>query len=306
MDRQVDLVIIGAGPAGMSAALYASRAGVQTLMIDGTAPGGKLLKTYRVENYPGVPDTPGPDLAVTMYQQSVSFGAEYMFGEVETINQDKQVILKDGSVITAKAILIATGAKERHLNIPGEEEALGHGESFCAVCDGAFFRDQEVVVIGGGDSALEEAQFLTRFASHVTIVIRRDQFRASQKAVDEVEKNDKIRVITRHIPKKILVENGSVSGIVFENVETGMELKLPCQGVFPFIGHIPETSFAKDLGILDENGYIVTQRNTATSMPGVYAAGDCTKDQFRQIVTAAGAGALASDAIFQYLLTLED
>lgn len=306
MDRQVDLVIIGAGPAGMSAALYASRAGIQTLMIDGTAPGGKLLKTYRVENYPGVPEVSGPDLAVTMYQQSVSFGAEYMFGKVETINKEKQVILKDGSIINANAILIATGAKEKHLNIPGEQEAMGHGESFCATCDGAFFRDQEVIVIGGGNSALEEAQFLTRFAAHVTIVIRRDQFRADQKIVQETEANDKIRVITRHIPKRILMENGSVSGIVLENVETGMEDTIPCQGVFPFIGHTPETTFAKDLGILDENGYIVADRKTATAMPGVFAAGDCTKDQFRQIVTAAGAGALAADSIFQYLLTLED
>ncbi len=302
MDRQVDLVIIGAGPAGMAAALYASRAGLSALMVDASAPGGKLLKTYMVDNYPGVPNIPGPDLAVQMYQQSVSFGAEYMYGEVDKITKEKQVILKDGSVLSGKAVLIATGAKERHLEIPGEEDALGHGESFCAVCDGAFFRNKEVVVIGGGNSALEEAQFLTRFASHVTIVIRRDEFRATAQAQKEIEENDKISVVRHHIPKEILITDGKVSGIVLENVEDHDTLTLNCQGVFPFIGHIPETSFAKDLGILTDDGYVLTDENMATSVPGIYAAGDCrAHKELRQIVTAASDGVVASTAIFHFI-----
>ena len=301
MDRQVDLVIIGAGPAGMAAALYASRAGLKTLMIDASAPGGKLLKTYMVDNYPGVPSVPGPDLALAMYQQSVSFGAEYMYGEVESISKNKQVKLKDGSLIDAKAVLIATGAKEKQLNIPGEADAIGHGESFCAVCDGAFFRGKDVVVIGGGDSALEEAQFLTRFASHVTIVIRRNEFRASEKAQQEVAANDKIRVIKHHIPKEILLTDGKVSGIVLEDVEEHMDLTIPCQGVFPFVGHVPETGFAKDLGILDERGYVVTNDKMATAVPGIYAAGDCKAKDLRQIVTAAADGVVAATDAFHQI-----
>lgn len=301
MDRQVDLVIIGAGPAGMAAALYASRAGLKTLMVDSAAPGGKLLKTYMVENYPGVPAVPGPDLAIAMYQQSVSFGAEYMYGEVENITKDKQVQLKDGTLIDAKAVLIGTGAKEKQLNIPGEQDAIGHGESFCAVCDGAFFRNKEVVVIGGGDSALEEAQFLTRFASKVTIVIRRNEFRASDKAQKEVMENDKIRIVKHHIPKEILLTDGKVSGIVLENVEDHDEVTVPCQGVFPFVGHVPETSFAKDLGILDENGYIITNDKMATAVPGIYAAGDCKAKELRQIVTAAADGVIASTEAFHFI-----
>lgn len=301
MDRQVDLVIVGAGPAGMTAAIYASRAGLSTLMIDASAPGGQLLKTYLIDNYPGLPSISGPDLAIQMYQQSVSFGAEYLYGYVEEITKEKQVKLQDGSIISAQAILIATGAKEKQLGIPGEQDAIGHGESFCAVCDGAFFRDKRVVVIGGGDSALEEAQFLTRFASSVTIVIRRDVFRATEKAKQEVEKNDKIHVIRRHVPKEILLTDGKVSGIVLENTDTHDSITIPCEGVFPFIGHTPETAFAKGLGILDENGYVVTQEGTKTAVPGIYGAGDCTYKELRQVVTACGDGARAATQAFHYI-----
>lgn len=301
MDRQVDLVIIGAGPAGMTAALYGSRAGLNTLMVDGSAPGGKLLKTYMVDNYPGCPQIPGPDLAVQMYQQSVSFGAEYMFGEVETITKEKQVRLKDGSIINAKAVIIATGAKERQLNIPGEQDAIGHGESFCAICDGAFFRGKEVVVIGGGNSALEEAQFLTRFATRVTIVIRRGEFRAGATAQKAVDENDKIEVIRHHVPKEILLTDGKVSGIVLENVEDHDQLTLECSGVFPFIGHVPETGFAKDLGVLDDSGYVMVNEKMETAVPGVYGAGDSNVKALRQIITACADGAIAAENAFHFV-----
>lgn len=301
MDRQVDLVIIGAGPAGMTAALYASRSGLETVMIDASAPGGKLLKTYMIDNYPGVPQIPGPDLAIQMYQQSVSFGAEFVNGEVAEVNKDRQVILKNGDIYTGKAVLIATGAKERLMDIPGELEALGHGESFCAVCDGAFYRNKHVVVIGGGNSALEEAQFLTRFADRVDIVIRRDVFRAHQKVIDDVEKNDKIHVIKRHIPKEVLMTDGKVSGIVLENVEDHDQVTVHCEGIFPFIGHIPETEFAKNLGILNEDGYVIANEKMETSLPGIYAGGDCVAKNLRQIVTASADGALAADHAFHFI-----
>lgn len=301
MERQVDLVIVGAGPAGMTAALYASRAGLETVMIDASAPGGKLLKTYMIDNYPGTPSIPGPDLAMQMYEQSVAFGAEFVSGEVETVNKDRQVILKNGDIYSAKAVLCATGAKERLLNVPNEQDALGHGESFCAVCDGAFFRNKEVVVIGGGNSALEESLFLTRFASRVTIVIRRDVFRASVKVQKDIEENDKIRVIKRHIPKEIVLKDGKVSGILLENVEDHDEVLVPCEGIFPYIGHIPETSFMKDLGVLDENGYVIANEKMETGVPGIYAAGDCMAKSLRQIVTACGDGAIAADHIFHFV-----
>lgn len=301
MDRQVDLVIIGAGPAGMTAALYASRAGLQTLMLDGGAPGGALLTTYMVDNYPGCPQIPGPDLAMQMYEQSVSFGAQFQNGMVDKVTENKQVILKDGSVITAKAVIVATGVQAKKMNIPGEAEALGHGVSFCAICDGAFFRNQEVVVIGGGNSALEEAVFLTRFASKVTIVIRRDQFRGSLTAQKAVEDNDKIEVIRHHIPKEVLSTDGRVSGIVLENVNTHDQITLKCGGIFPYIGQIPETGFVKDLGLLDERGYLIVDDSMKTAIPGIYGAGDCTNKKLRQIVTATADGAAAAEEAFHFI-----
>lgn len=301
MNKKTDLAIIGAGPAGMTAALYASRAGLSCIMIDGTAPGGKLLKTYLVDNYPGLGSIPGPDLAIQMYQQSVQFGAEFMNGYVSEVTEDKKVILSNGDVIEAKTVLIATGAKERMLNIPGEEDAVGHGESFCAVCDGAFFRNKEVAVIGGGNSALEESQFLTQFVDKVYIIIRRDVFRAESHLQDKVADNPKIEVIKTSIPKEVKLENGKVAGLVIENVNTHEETTLPVQGLFPYIGHIPETDMVKNLGITDQAGYIEVDRSMKTSVPGLYACGDCTSKELRQIVTACGDGAIAAQDAFKYI-----
>lgn len=304
MEREFDFAIIGAGPGGMTAALYASRAGLQTVMIDASAPGGKLLKTHRIDNYPGVPTVSGFELAMTMNKQATSFGAEMMFGKVVSVNKDKQLFLEDGTIINAKAVLIATGANERLLNIPGEQEAIGHGESFCAVCDGAFFRNKEVIVIGGGNAALEESQFLTQFASHVTIVIRRDEFRATEQIQREIEENDKISVIRHHTPERILMEDGKVSGIVLKDVETGMDITIPCQGVFPYIGQDPATEFAKDLGILNEKGYVVVDDKMQTSAEGIFACGDCIAKDLRQVVTACGDGAIAGEQAFHYVRSL--
>lgn len=301
MNRQVDLVIIGAGPGGMTAALYATRSGLSTIMVDASAPGGKLLKTYMVDNYPGCPETPGPDLAVTMFQQSTSFGAEFMNGTVTSVNMDKQVFLENGDVLDAKAVLIATGTRERTLNIKGEPEALGHGESFCAVCDGAFYRGKDVVVIGGGNSALEEALFLTKFAAKVTIIIRRDQFRAEHKIQNMVMENEKIEVIRSHVPEEILLENGKVAGLVIKSTEDGSTMTVPCSGLFPYIGSEPETGFVKDLDILDDKGYVLANEKLETSVDGIYACGDCLRKELRQIVTATADGAVAAQNIFHYV-----
>ena len=301
MERQYDLVIIGAGPAGMAASVYGSRAGLKTLLLDNGAPGGKLIKTHKISNYPGVKELSGVELATSMFEQSTSFGAEYAYGDVEKVDADKKVTLGDGTILEAKAVIVATGTKERLLHIPGEQENIGRGVSFCAVCDGAFFKDKDVVVIGGGNSALEESLFLTQFANKVTIVIRRDVFRAEKKIQEQIQANDKIEVIVKHIPKEILAENGKVSGIVFENVETKEPMTLSCQGIFPYVGQDPNTVCLEGLGVLDEKGYVIVDDSRQTKIPGLYAAGDVIQKELRQVVTATNDGAIAAQHAFHQI-----
>lgn len=301
MERQYDLVIIGAGPAGMAASVYGSRAGLKTLLLDNGAPGGKLIKTHKISNYPGVKELSGVELATSMFEQSTSFGAEYAYGDVEKVDADKKVTLRDGTIIEAKAVIVATGTKERLLKIPGEQENIGRGVSFCAVCDGAFFKNKDVVVIGGGNSALEESLFLTQFANKVTIVIRRDVFRAEKKIQEQIQSNDKIEVIVKHIPKEILAENGKVSGIVFENVETKEPMTLSCQGIFPYVGQDPNTVCLEGLGVLDDKGYVIVDDSCQTKIPGLYAAGDVIQKELRQVVTATNDGAIAAQHAFHQI-----
>ena len=301
MERQYDLVIIGAGPAGMAASVYGSRAGLKTLLLDNGAPGGKLIKTHKISNYPGVKELSGVELATSMFEQSTSFGAEYAYGDVEKVDANKKVTLSDGTIIEAKAVIVATGTKERLLKIPGEQENIGRGVSFCAVCDGAFFKNKDVVVIGGGNSALEESLFLTQFANKVTIVIRRDVFRAEKKIQEQIQANDKIEVIVKHIPKEILAENGKVSGIVFENVETKEPMTLSCQGIFPYVGQDPNTVCLEGLGVLDDKGYVIVDDSCQTKIPGLYAAGDVIQKELRQVVTATNDGAIAAQHAFHQI-----
>lgn len=301
MERQYDLVIIGAGPAGMAASVYGSRAGLKTLLLDNGAPGGKLIKTHKISNYPGVKELSGVELATSMFEQSTSFGAEYAYGDVEKVDADKKVTLSDGTIIEAKAVIVATGTKERLLKIPGEQENIGRGVSFCAVCDGAFFKNKDVVVIGGGNSALEESLFLTQFANKVTIVIRRDVFRAEKRIQEQIQSNDKIEVIVKHIPKEILAENGKVSGIVFENVETKEPMTLSCQGIFPYVGQDPNTVCLEGLGVLDDKGYVIVDDSCQTKIPGLYAAGDVIQKELRQVVTATNDGAIAAQHAFHQI-----
>ncbi len=303
MDQQYDVIIIGAGPAGMTAAVYASRAGLKTAMLEKAAPGGKMIKTYEIQNWPGIKEINGADLAYQMFEHSTHFGAEYLYGDVEKIigGPIKQVVCADGQIYTAAAGIIATGTRERLLNIPNEKELTGKGVSYCAVCDGSFFRNQPVTVIGGGNSALEESLYLTQFASAVHIVIRRDVFRAEPIIQQAIEQNPKIDIIRSHVPVEILDLDGKVGGIVLKNVHDGKLTTLNTKAVFPYIGADPCTEFAQDLGILDDHGYIFVNNNMETACPGIYGVGDVTAKTLRQAVTAANDGAIAAQQAFHQI-----
>lgn len=300
MAKQYDLVIVGSGPAGMSAAIYASRAGLETVIIEAGAPGGKLTKTHDIQNYPGIKTMNGYELANQMHEHSLAFGAEYQYGNVVKINDGdlKQVVLDDETIIEAKAVIIATGTLERTLNIPGEEVNMGRGVSFCAVCDGAFFRNQTVTVIGGGNSALEEALYLSTIVDKVNIVIRRDVFRAEPLVQEHVLENEKIKIIKKSIPVEILDDGFRVTGIKIQNVDTKEESIVETNAVFPYIGLDPISNMVSHLGVTDESGYILVDQNCETRLKGIYACGDVTAKTLKQVVTATNDGAIAAQHAF--------
>ena len=302
-----DVAIIGAGPAGMSAAVYTSRANLRTVMIERGVPGGQMANTEDVENYPGYDHILGPDLSTKMFDHARKFGAEYAYGDVKTIEDGypyKKINMGNKEVL-AKAVIIATGTKYRKLGIPGEERLSGRGVSWCAICDGAFFKGKELVVIGGGDSAVEEAQFLTKFATKVTIIHRRDQLRAQKILQKRAFENEKIEFIWNHTVEEILGED-KVSGVKIKNTETGEEKDFPCEGVFIYIGMDPLSSTAESLGVLNEDGYIVTDEKMATKVPGIFAAGDVREKTLRQIVTATGDGSQAAITAQHYIEHLDE
>ena len=297
----LDLIIIGAGPAGMSACLYASRAGAEVLMLDAGAPGGKLNVTAEIENYPGQKKKPGPELAYEMYEQALSFGGKQEFGQVTKVidNGDYKEVLTTDKSYQARNVLVATGTKERKMQISLEDELTGHGVSYCAVCDGPFFKDEEVAVIGGGNSALEEAIYLTKFASKVHLIVRRDVFRADKIIQDHVKANDKIEIHFLKKPHHLVAEDNKVAKIGLEDSVTGEISELDVKGVFPYVGLDPVTDFVKDLGITDENGYIITDDSMETKIKGIYAAGDVRKKTLRQVVTATNDGAIVGQQVGQ-------
>ncbi|MBE3595221.1 MAG: thioredoxin-disulfide reductase [Candidatus Carbobacillus altaicus] len=306
-DILYDVVIVGAGPAGMTAAVYTSRANMKTVLIERGIPGGQMANTEDVENYPGYDHILGPDLSNKMFEHAQKFGAEYVYGDVTGVEDHghfKRVKTLDGH-FDARALIIASGAESRKLGIPGEDRLSGRGVSWCAICDGAFFKERELVVVGGGDSAVEEAVYLTRFAKKVTVVHRRDAFRAQKILQDRLFASHKIEVIWNHVVDEI-VGDKRVEGVVLRDVKSGERKDLAVQGVFIYVGMDPLTKPFLDLGITNEAGYIVTDELMRTRIPGIFAAGDVREKTLRQIVTATGDGAIAANSAQQYVETLAD
>ncbi|GAB1532224.1 MULTISPECIES: thioredoxin-disulfide reductase [Brevibacillus] len=302
-----DVIIAGAGPAGMTAAVYTSRANMSTLMLERGIPGGQMANTEDIENYPGFTSILGPDLSTKMFEHAQQFGAEYAYGEIKEIRDEepyKRVITGDKEYLT-KSVIVATGAEHRLLGVQGEKELSGRGVSYCAVCDGAFFRNKELVVVGGGDSAVEEAVFLTRFASKVTIVHRRDQFRAQKILQKRAFDNEKIEVIWDTELKEIRGE-GKVQAVLLQNTKTGEQSEYPADGVFIYVGMDPLTASVRPLGITNDAGYVLTDEKMNTKVKGVFAAGDVREKMLRQVVTATGDGSIAAQSAQHYVEELNE
>ena len=305
--RQV--VILGSGAAGLTAAIYAARANLSPLLFEGAQPGGQLTITTDVENYPGFEDAiMGPDLMKRMRAQAARFGTELITAEVESVNLKKAPfeVVAHGKKYTSRTLIIATGAVAKLLGISSEAKLMGHGVSACATCDGYFFKNQRVLVVGGGDTAMEEANFLTKFASHVTVIHRRDELRASKIMQDRAMANPKISFLWDSIVEEVLDSGlGKVTGVKIQNLKTGYTTVVPAEGLFIGIGHQPNTALFQGQLELEPNGYIRTFGGTRTSVPGVFAAGDVQDSVYRQAVTAAGTGCMAALDAERYLEELK-
>ena len=298
-----DTLIIGSGPAGMTAGLYAARSNLKVGIIEQGAPGGQMNNTSEIENYPGYDHISGPELSMNMHAPLEKFGVENIYGIVKSIEDAgdvKRVITEDTSY-EAKTIILATGAKYRTLDVPGEEEYTSRGVSYCAVCDGAFFRNQDLLVVGGGDSAVEEAVYLTQFDKSVTIIHRRDELRAQKILQDRAFANDKINFIWDSVVKEIKGTDIKVSGVTVENVKTGELSEHEFGGIFIYVGVNPVTSMVADLGITDEAGWVITDERMMTPKAGIFAIGDVRQKELRQIATAVGDGAIAGQGVYQYM-----
>lgn len=308
MAKKYDVIVIGAGPGGLTAGLYASRANLSVLILDRGIYGGQMNNTAEVENYPGFKSILGPDLAEKMYQGAIQFGAEYAYGSVEKVevNGDLKQVITDNETYEAPVVIIATGSQYRKLGVEGEAEYAGRGVSYCAVCDGAFFKDQPLAVIGGGDSAVEEGVYLSKLASNVNIIHRRDQLRAQKILQERAFANDKIDFTWDTVVTKINGDGQKVTSVSTHNKKTGEDGELKVNGVFIYVGVIPLTEPFKALGITDEQGWINTDELMRTSLPGVYAVGDVRAKELRQITTAVGDGSIAGQQAFNYIESLKD
>jgi thioredoxin reductase (NADPH) len=307
-EKIYDVIIAGAGPAGMTAAVYTSRGSLSTLMIERGMPGGQMANTEDVENYPGFESILGPDLSTKMFEHAKKFGAEYAYGDIKEIidHGDYKTVVAGSKQYKAYSVIISAGAEYKKVGVPGEKELGGRGVSYCAVCDGAFFKGKELYVIGGGDSAVEEGVYLTRFASKVTIVHRRDELRAQKILQDRAFANEKIDFIWNHTIKSINDKDGKVGSVTLVSTETGEEQTLPADGVFIYIGMVPLSKPFSGLGITNENGYIETNELMETSVKGIFAAGDIREKTLRQIVTATGDGSIAAQSVQHYVEELKE
>jgi thioredoxin reductase (NADPH) len=307
-EKIYDVIIVGAGPAGMTAAVYTSRASLSTLMLERGVPGGQMANTEEVENYPGFDHILGPDLSNKMFDHAKKFGAEYAYGDIKEIvdGEDFKIVKTGSKEFKARAVIITTGAEYKKIGVPGEKELGGRGVSYCAVCDGAFFKGKDLVVVGGGDSAVEEGVYLTRFANKVTIVHRRDELRAQKILQQRAFDNEKVDFIWNHTIKEINDKDGKVGSVTLVSTENGEETDFQADGVFIYIGMLPLTKPFANLGIINSEGYIETNEQMETKVPGIFAAGDVREKQLRQIVTATGDGSIAAQTAQHYIEELKE
>jgi thioredoxin reductase (NADPH) len=303
-----NVIIIGSGPAGLTAAIYAARANLSPLVISGQEIGGQIALTNEVENYPGFPEgITGPELVELQQKQAVKFGARIEIDVVSQVNLKThpfEIKTQNGATHTAKTLIVATGASPRRLGVPGETELMGRGVSYCATCDGFFFRGKEIAVVGGGDSALQEGLFLTRFADRVNVIHRRDQLRAQPILQDRVRANAKLNMVWNSVVKEIKGE-GAVQTLELENTVTGKHTQLPARGIFVYIGHIPNTALFQGQLDMDEEGYVKVDERLHTNIPGVFAAGEVHDHVFRQAIVSAGYGCMAQMEAEKFLANLE-
>ena len=307
-NTEYDVVIIGGGPAGMTAGLYASRASLKTLLIEKAVMGGQMMTATTIENFPGYPGgIGGPELMMRIQEHCVEFGLETEYGTVENVvdNGITKTVVMDDREIVCKTVIVATGAIPRKMGIEGEDALIGKGISYCATCDGAFFRDVPIAVIGGGDTAVEEALFLTRFASKVTLVHRRDQLRATQILQDRTLANEKVEVAWNSVVDGLESDSSGLTGAVLKDTKTGETRKIELQGMFVAVGVTPTTEFIRNLVAVTDDGYIKAGEDTLTSVPGIFSAGDNRTTLLRQVSTAVGDGAVAALMAEKYITDLE-
>lgn len=304
-----ELLILGAGPAGLTAAIYAKRSGLDTLLLEKGAMGGQIVTTSDVENWPGIKQISGFELAQALHDHAEHFDTEFRMADITgaAFSKEKKIVHTDKGDISADAVIICTGARHRHLDIPGEAELTGRGVSYCAVCDGPFFRNETVVVVGGGNTAVEEAEFLTRFAAKVYLVHRRDKFRAAELLVKRVKANPKVELVLDSVPEKINGKTG-VESVTVRNVKTGVTQDIPATGVFIFVGVLPNVEQLRDSGLeMAPEGWLRADHDTlATNIPGVFVAGDVRETSLRQMVTASADGARAAMSAYAYIAALKE
>lgn len=302
--QKYDVIVVGAGPGGMTAALYAARANLKVAMLDRGVYGGQMNNTDNIENYPGFTTIKGPELGEKMFQGATQAGVEFVYGDVQKITVDENEmkhIQTDGGELLARAVVIATGSTNRKLGVPGEDEFAGKGVSYCAVCDGAFFANKKVAVVGGGDSAIAEGLYLANRAKNVNVIHRRDQLRAQQVLQDRAFRNNKVNFTWNADVQEITGDETHVTGVRVYDQKTGTEKVISADGVFIYVGNVPNTQMFANLPITDDAGWVKTDAGMATAIPGIFAVGDVRAKQLRQITTAVGDGGIAGQNVFEYV-----